>query len=104
MISEGPVSVTTLGGTNALFHCAGSGVSIVWAVDGLPLDNPSIVNRKITEHSVSSSGTVQSTLTVPATSVNNGTTVQCAISSALFGGIQVVSNYSTLTILPGTVV
>ena len=93
--------MTTLGGTNALFHCAGNGVSIVWIVDGLPLTDQSIQERGITDNTVSSSGTVQSTLTVPATQENNGTTVQCVINTALIGGIQVVSNYSTLTILPG---
>ena len=93
--------MTTLGGTTALFHCAGSGVGIIWIVDGLPLTDQSIVDRGITDNTVSSSGTVQSTLTVPATQENNGTTVQCIISSAFVGGIQVVSNSSTLTILPG---
>ena len=97
--TEGPVSVTTLEGMNALFYCNGSGIVLVWEVDGLPLNHQNIVNRGITANTMSSSGTVQSTLTVPATSVNNGTTVRCAISSALFGGVQVVSNYSTLTIL-----
>ena len=29
-ITEGPVSVTALIGTNAQFHCAGTGVGIVW--------------------------------------------------------------------------
>ena len=93
--------MTTLGGTNAQFHCAGNGVGIIWIVDGLPLTDQSIVDRGITDNTVSSSGTVQSTLTVPATQENGGTTVQCVISSALIGGVQVVSNYSTLTILPG---
>ena len=95
--------MTTLGGTNALFHCAGSGNVLAWEVDGLPQTHQSIVDREITDNTVSSSGTVQSTLTVPATSVNNGTTVRCIISTAFIGGTQVVSNYSTLTILPGTV-
>ena len=95
--------MTTLGGTNALFHCAGSGVSIIWIVDGLLSNDQSIVDRGISDNTVSSSGTVQSTLTVPATQENNGTTVQCVISSALIGGIQVVSNSSTLTILPGII-
>ena len=93
--------MTTLGGTNALFHCAGNGVGIVWIVDGLPLTYQSIVERGISYFTITSSGTVQSTLTVPATLVNNGTTVQCVINTAFIGGVQVVSNSSTLTILPG---
>ena len=94
------MSVTTLGGKNALFHCNGSGTVLAWEVDGLPLNHPSIVDQEITELTVSSSGTVQSTLTVPATSVNNDTTVRCLIGSSLFS-LSVVGNYSTLTILPG---
>ena len=99
VITEGPVSVTTLGGTNALFHCNGSGTVLAWEVDGLPLNHPSIVNREITEHTtVPSSGTVQSTLTVPATSVNNGTTVRCFI---LFILVQFTSSNATLIVLHG---
>ena len=95
------MSVTTLGGTNALFHCNGSGTVLAWEVDGqYHTNDQTITDRGITEHTVSSSGTVQSTLTVPATSVNNGTTVRCFIGSSLFS-LSVVGNYSTLTILPG---
>ena len=96
MLVEGPVSVSTLVGENALFHCNGSGVTIVWTVDGLYATDISITDRDITEHTVSSSGTVQSTLTVPATLVNNGTTVQCAFYPG-----EVTSNNATLTVLHG---
>ena len=99
-ISKAPVSVTALVGTNAQFHCTGTGNYLVWIVDGLQTGNSDIVSRGITEHTIPSSGTVQSTLTVPATSENNGTTVRCAISVSLFS-TPVVSNYSTLTVLPG---
>ena len=34
-ITEGPVSVTALIGTNTQFHCAGTGNYLVWEVDGL---------------------------------------------------------------------
>ena len=95
------MSVTTLGGTNAQFHCNGSGTVLAWGVDGLPLNHQNIVDREITEHTVvSSSGTVQSTLTVPATSENNGTTVRCFIGQSLFS-LTLVGNSSTLTVLPG---
>ena len=96
LITEGPVSVSALVGENALFHCNGSGITVLWIVDGLYGLNSIIVDRGITKHTVSSSGTVQSTLTVPATSVNNGTTVQCV----LYPG-SVTSNNATLTVLPG---
>ena len=60
MIAEGPVSVTTLGGTNALFHCNGSGTVLVWEVNGLPQTDQNIADRGITHETVSSSsGTVQ---------------------------------------------
>ena len=99
MATEGPVSVTTLEGLNAQFNCAGSGTVLVWEVDGLPITDQSIGNRGITDDTVSSSsGTVQSTLTVPATLVNNGTTVRCFIGLSLIS-LAVVGNSSTLTIL-----
>ena len=99
-ITEGPVSVTALVGTNAQFHCAGTGNYLVWEVDGLASDHPDVLARGITSDTTTTSGTVQSTLTVLATSVNNGTTVRCAISISLFS-TPVISSYSTLTVLPG---
>ena len=89
------MSVSALVGENALFHCNGSGFNIVWIVDGLYESDISVVERGITRHSLLSSGTVQSTLTVPATLVNNGTTVQCVIYPG-----EVTSNTATLTVLP----
>ena len=101
-ITEGPVSVTALIGTNAQFHCAGTGNYLVWEVDGLQADHSNISAHGITSDTTTSSGTVQSTLTVPATSVNNDATVRCAVTS-LFSTPPAVStsNYSTLTVLPG---
>ena len=97
------MSLTTLGGTNAQFHCNGSGTVLAWEVDGLPNNDQSIVDRQITEHTISSSsGTVQSTLTVPATSENDGTTVRCYIGPSLFS-LTLIGNSSTLTVLPGLV-
>ena len=98
MAAEGPVSVTTLEGLNAQFYCAGSGTVLVWEVDGLLINDLSIENRGITDEIVTSSGTVQSTLTVPATLVNNGTTVRCFIGPSFFN-LAVVGNSTTLTIL-----
>ena len=94
------MSVTALIGTNAQFHCAGTGNKLVWEVDTLQADHSNILARGITVATNTSSGTVRSSLTVPATSENNGTTVRCAISVSLFI-LPVVSNYSTLTVLPG---
>ena len=90
------MSVSVLVGENALFHYNGSGVAIAWIVDGLYSTEAPIKQRGISSvSSSSSSGTVQSTLTVPATLVNNGTTVQCV----LYPG-EVTSNNATLTVLP----
>ena len=91
------MSVSALVGENAVFHCNGSGIIIAWTVDGLLGTDIRIVERGITFHNIiPSSGTVQSTLTVPATQENNGTTVQCIV----FPG-SVTSNNATLTVLPG---
>ena len=98
-LTVGPVSVSALVGENALFHCNGSGFTIAWRVDGFLATDSVIVERGITPDTpVTSSGTVQSTLTVPATLENNGTTVQCRLIS--INGMT-DSNNATLTILPG---
>ena len=97
-LSEGPVSVSALVGENAQFHCSGSGITIAWLVDGFVATDSVIVDRGITPVTMTSSGTVQSTLTVPATLENNGTTVQCRLIS--INGVA-VSNNATLIILPG---
>ena len=57
--------------------------TIEWVVDGLYQHTLTIIQRGISVSSASSSGTVQSTLTVPATSVNNGTTVYCVVYPAV---------------------
>ena len=91
------MSVSALVGENALFHCNGSGVVMQWIADGLYVTgaDPVIVDRRIVAVSLISLGTVQSTLTVPATLVNNGTTVQCVLYPD-----EVTSNTATLTVLP----
>ena len=89
--------MSALFGENAVFHCNGSGIIIAWIVDGLLGTDIRIVERGIIYHNIiPSSGIIQSTLTVPATLVNNGTTVQCIV----FPG-SVTSNNATLTVLPG---
>ena len=100
VITEGPVSVTALIGTNAQFHCAGTGNYLVWEVDGLQADHSSISGRGITSDTTTSSDTIQSNLTVPGTSENNGTTVRCGIGVSLFSTSAISSN-AILTILPG---
>ena len=96
------MSVTALVGDYAQFHCGGTGSIIIWVVDGHTLEHPTIKQREITAVTISSSsGTVQSNLTVPATSENNGTTVQCAISASFSSVPTAVSNYSSLTVLSG---
>ena len=92
------MSVSALVGQPALFHCNGSGIIIQWIADGVYVTdtNPVILDRGIVVSQSFSSGTVESTLTVPATLVNNGTTVQCVV----FPG-SVTSNNATLTVLSG---
>ena len=89
------MSVSALVEEDALFHCTGAGANIAWIVDGLLENEASIIQRGISSVIVSLSGTVQSTLTVPAILMNNGTTVQCVIYPS-----SVISNNATLTILP----
>ena len=91
------MSVSALVGENALFHCNGSGFTVLWIVDGLQENSASIIQRGISSVLVTLSGTVQSTLTVPATLVNNGTTVECRVVS--LNGFA-ISNNATLTVLP----
>ena len=89
-----------LGGTNAMFYCNGSGAVLAWLMDGIQVDQQSIRDQGVTEDTVvSSSGTVQSTLTVPATVENNGTVIQCLIGPSSLS-LSVIGN-STLTVLPG---
>ena len=101
-ITIGPVSLTVLPGVNSQFHCGGTGVILTWEVDGLSHNFAVIKQRGISAATVTTSGTIQSNLTVPATSENNGTTVRCAIGET-FISIPVLSNYSSLTVLSGEV-
>ena len=94
------MSVTALVGTNAQFHCAGIGNHLVWEVDGLAAYHPDILARGITAATLSSSYTLKSNLTVPATSANNGTTVRCVVRLS-FLVLPVNSNYCTLIVLYG---
>ena len=100
VLINGPVSVSALIGENAVFHCNGSGITIQWIADGVYVTdtNPVIVDRGIISIVTVALGIVESTLTVPATPVNNGTTVQCIVLS-LSG--SVTSNNATLNVLPG---
>ena len=99
VITENPISVIARGGTFGAFHCAGMGNRLLWKVDGHLFHHIHNQNRGMIKATTSSSGTVQSNLTVPATAENNGTTVQCGIGS--FHSSMVFSNSSTLTVLPG---
>ena len=96
------MSMKALIGTNALLHCAGTGNYLLWEVDGLVSFYVNISIRGITADTTTSAGTVQSNLTVPATSENNGTTVQCVIGLHVSQfDLTAISNYFTLTVLPG---
>ena len=90
------MSRTALVGQTIQFHCAGTGNDLTWKVDGFIGNNPNVLRRGISAATRILSGMAQSNLTVPATSGNNGTTVQCIIGS--MSGIA-FSNYSTLSVL-----
>ena len=92
------MSRIALVGQTIQFHCAGTGNGLVWKVDGFIGNNPHVLVRGISAATRILSGKAQSNLTVPATSGNNGTTVQCVIGSS--SGLA-FSNYSTLSVLLG---
>ena len=82
-------------GTDAQFHCAGNGSLVNWLVDGLPPPTDS----RFTWHYVSDF--IYSNFTIPATLENNGSSVQCVISS--FSSLPMRSDHATLTVLPGMI-
>ena len=90
--------MTALAGTNAQFHCAGTGFARTWLVDGIPNYFPEITSRGVFDDTSVDKGFIQSNLTVPATSKNNGTSIQCIIASA---NMSVFSDTAYLTVLPG---
>ena len=94
--------MVSIGGTNATFHCEGNGTEVDWTVNGFHPHHNSNQHRRISVVTLltPSSGTVQSNLTLPATSENNGITVQCGIRSSPISPL-VLSNSFTLTVLPG---
>ena len=92
------MSRTALVGQTAQFHCAGTGNDLAWKVDGFIGNDPNVLRRGISAATKILSGKAQSNLTVPATSRNNGTTVQCIVGSS---SDIVFSNYSTLSVLLG---
>lgn len=96
---EEPVSTVVLQGAEpAVFHCSGTGYDDSWFVDGLPSISVNLTGRGLlSDSSVSSDGIVQSSLTVPATQVNNGSRIKCVIHNTSTSE----SSVATLTILPG---
>ena len=73
------MSVSALIRESTQFHCAAIGADIIaWKVDDLFATDIRITDRAIFHTTpVTASGTIQSSLTVPATIENNGTTVKC---------------------------
>ena len=90
--------MTALVGTDARFHCAGTGFVITWLVDGIPNYFPEITNRGVFDDTNVNAGFIHSNLTVPATSKNNGTSIQCGITST---NLSALGNTAYLTVLPG---
>ena len=89
--------MTVLVGTDAQFHCAGTGQFLNWLLDGvLYQSNNNQVPYDNTEPTESG---VQSNLTVPATLEKNGTSVKCAIHT--LSSVPVCSDEARLTVLPG---
>ena len=86
-------------GTDAQFHCAGTGNYLNWVIDELVMGDSTIRDRGVSAVTHEVSGVIQSNLTVPATLENNATSVQCVITSLT--SVPVHSDHATLTVLPG---
>ena len=106
VFTESPASITRLAGKEALFHCAGyeTGVpaeklDLTWILNDRVLDsNSPRITQSTTPSSDTVQQTVQSNLTILATTENNGTTVKCRIGR-ISGGVPNISEESTLTVL-----
>ena len=90
--------MTALVGTDAQFRCAGMGFAITWLVDGIPNYLSKITNRGVFDDTNVDAGFIQSNLTVPATSENNGSSIQCGVTST---NLSTFSDTAYLRVLPG---
>ena len=93
--------MTAIIGKSVTFHCAGVGFLINWNVNEKHHDDPAIKACMIyaTQLCTSMADVVCSNLTVPATVKNNGTTLQCCITS--FHDGATCSNNVTFTVRDG---
>ena len=89
--------MTALVGTDAQFHCAGTGKLLTWLLDGVPYQSNN--DHGLCDNTEPTEFGVQSNLTVTATLQNNGTSVKCGIQTS--NTSLVYSDEATLTVLPG---
>ena len=80
MILEPPEPVNAILNTTAVFHCTGTGRLINWVVNGDEKDTPEALAREIdvTSPRDLEHGTINSTLTIPATMDNDNITIACS--------------------------
>lgn len=98
-ITEQPQSVTVVVGGEATFQCAGIGDYVIWNVNGKIYQEADQTEFFVTRETVS--GIQHCNLTIPTTSAeNNGTTVQCIMTTFLPSS-SVSSDNATLIVLPG---
>ena len=102
-ITKDPQSMTVQVGRTATFQCAGTGDYVLWKINGEVYQDSSAQLQDavfvVTRETVS--GFKLSNLTVlTASAENNGTTVQCILTTVLPSS-SASSNNATLTVLPG---
>ena len=79
-ILEPPKAVNATLNTTAVFHCNVTGRSFIWFIDGHRQDTPEALARGITVFSLRDpDGTINSTLTIPATMDNDNITLYCEV-------------------------
>ena len=78
-----PESVNATLGSTARFFCTAFGPAfVIWTVNGIDVNDPSLNNRGIEAETPSNNSVpINSTLTVNATVENNGTMIQCVAAT-----------------------
>ena len=79
-ILEPPKPVNAILNTTAIFHCIAIGRSLLWVVDGHGGNTLQAMGRGVEVTDNREVGTINSTLTIPATMDNDNITLSCAVA------------------------
>ena len=77
LVAPKPVNATL--NTTAVFHCNATGLLFEWFIDGHAGNTPQAIARGVEVTDNTEDGTINSTLTVPATMDNDNITMSCAV-------------------------